>query len=82
MSELRLFDGGGATEMSSRTASPKVDENEDLREYADENRDALVNILRHGTDNFARGCALTALLYGSDRPELQNVIEILEQEVE
>jgi len=68
--------------MSSQAGSGSPDKYEDLREYADENRDDLLNILRHGTDNFARGCALTALLYGSDRPELQNVIEILEQEVE
>jgi hypothetical protein len=68
--------------MSSRASPGGSDEYEDLREYADENREDLLNILRHGTDNFARGCALTALLYGSDRPELQGVIEILEKEVE
>jgi len=68
--------------MSSRASSGGPNEDEDLREYVDENRDTLVKVLRHGTDNFARGCALAVLLYGSNRPELQNVIEILEQEVE
>ena len=68
--------------MSSRAASADIEENEDLREYADKNHDTLVNILRHSTDSFARGCALVALVYGSDRPELQNVIDILEEEVE
>jgi len=68
--------------MSSRASSADIEEQDDLREYADKNRETLVNILRHSTDNFARGCALVALVYGSGRPELQNVIEILEQEVE
>lgn len=69
--------------MSSRTmSSAEVDEYEDLRDYADRNRDTLVNILRHSTDNFARGCALAVLIYGSDKPEIQNVVEILKQEVE
>lgn len=68
--------------MSSEADPGGFDNHENLREYADENRDALVTVLRYSSDNFARGCALTALLYGSDRPELQEVIEILEQEVE
>ena len=68
--------------MSSKANPGDPDKYEDLREYADENRDTLVNILHHGTDNFARGCALAALLYGSDRPEIQKTIEILEGEVE
>ena len=68
--------------MSSKADPGGFDDHENLREYADENRDALVTVLRYSSDNFARGCALTALLHGSDRPELQNVIEILEGEVE
>ena len=68
--------------MSSQANPGDPDKYVDLREYADENHNTLVNILHHGTDNFARGCALATLLYGSDRPELQEVIEILEQEVE
>ena len=68
--------------MSSRASSADIEEQDDLREYADKNRETLVNILRHSTDNFARGCALVALVYGSDRPEIQDVIEILEEEVE
>jgi hypothetical protein len=68
--------------MSSQASSADVDEYEDLREYVNQNRDTLVKILRHGTDNFARGCALAALLYGSDKPDLQKTIEILEKEVE
>jgi hypothetical protein len=66
----------------SREATDRPTNYDTLEEYADKNSDDLMRVLRHASDNFARGCALTALVHGSDRPELQKVIEILEEEVE
>lgn len=52
-----------------------------LQEYAEENRDRLVEILRHSGDNYARGCALAALCETRDNEDIEQVIDELEKEV-
>ena len=54
---------------------------ETLEEYVANNRDILVNILRHGSDNFARGCALAVLTEVGDVENIERVIDVLEEEI-
>lgn len=54
----------------------------DPDEYVRNNREALVDIIKHGNDDFVRALALAALVeYGGD-PEIEKVRRELELAVE
>lgn len=50
----------------------------DPDEYVRENRDTLVEIIKHGTDPFVRSLALAALVEFGDEPDLERVRHELE----
>lgn len=46
---------------------------EDLNEYVRKNRDTLVEIIKHGNDDFVRALALAAIVEYGGEPELERV---------
>jgi len=51
-------------------------------DYVRQNRQDLVEILKHGTDPFARALALAALVEFGDEPDIERVRHELEQAVQ
>lgn len=51
----------------------------DPEEYVRENRETLVDIIKHGTDQFVRALALAALVEYGDDPDLEQVRHELRQ---
>jgi len=70
MSGTRAGDGAG---------SPA--QYDSIEEYVKQNRDALTRVLKHGNDNFARGCALAALTRGGEAEDIEQVKQQLEDEL-
>jgi len=54
----------------------------DINEYVRENRETLVEILKHGTDPFVRALALAALVEYGAEPDLEKVRREVERVVE
>lgn len=54
----------------------------DPDQYVRENRDALVKIIKHGTDNFVRAFALAALVEYGDEPDIEHVRRELDRAAE
>lgn len=50
--------------------------------YVAENREQLVDIIKHGTDPFVRSLAMAALVEFGDDPDIQQVQHELDQAVE
>lgn len=66
--------------MSDRV--PKHPTDEDIERYVRQNRDRIVEILRHSSDRFSRACAWTLLDRGLPDPELEELhreLEILQE---
>ncbi|MFH5800441.1 hypothetical protein [Haladaptatus sp. CMAA 1911] len=56
----------------------RFDTPQDARRWLKENQDTLVSILRHCDDEFARACALTALMHCGSDPDIEQVKHELE----
>lgn len=54
----------------------------DPDEYVRENRDTLIEIIKHGTDPFVRSLALAALVEFGGEPEIERVRRELDRAAE
>lgn len=55
------------------------DDSVEIDQYVRRHRDVITDVLRHSDDPYARACALVLLKHGGDEPELDEVIQELEQ---
>jgi len=46
---------------------------DDIEQFVDANREALVRVIKHSDNSYARACAWTLLDAGSDGPELEQL---------
>lgn len=51
----------------------------DPEQYVDENRDLLVDVLRHGDDPYARACALILLKEGGSERDVEEIKREIEE---
>jgi hypothetical protein len=54
---------------------------DDPDRYVSQNREELVDIIKHGTDPFVRSLAMAALVEFGDDPDIQQVRHELDQAV-
>lgn len=48
-------------------------DHDDVEAFVDANREALINVIKHSSNSYARACAWTLLDAGSDAPELERL---------
>lgn len=56
----------------------KIEQEEQIANFIEENSDWIADVLRHSEDSYARACALTLLAYGGTQREIELVKRDLE----